>query len=191
MRGVNFKYLAFYTGSVSAVIVLFVAITAYGEAHLQAPVNLKGQYRVVVKAPSACSSGDAQTATNPALLLILQQSGIYLYANLRQETAAMDAAYPSNQNGETTQSKPLLEGRLKDNHQIYLSGNIPDLFPCAKQTSKQSSPVKQPVELDGVITAEKGFQGKIWLSLQPSQYLSFTATRLEPQPAAQPSTQSH
>jgi hypothetical protein len=63
------KLLAFYIGTIAAVVGLFAVVTAYGEQNLVAPPSLAGRYRFKTKLPCL---GDRE--------LTLQQSGAFLTA---------------------------------------------------------------------------------------------------------------
>jgi hypothetical protein len=81
------KLLAFYIGTIAAVVALFGAVTAYGEKNLVAPPNIAGRYRL-------------KTAALPPCLrdrdLHLQQSGAYLTASFTG-TAANPSAQLTGQ----------------------------------------------------------------------------------------------
>jgi hypothetical protein len=82
------KLLAFYIGTIAAVVALFGAVTAYGEKNLVAPPNIAGRYRVkAANLPPCLRDRD----------LHLQQSGAYLTASFTGNAAQLTGQLqPSN-----------------------------------------------------------------------------------------------
>jgi hypothetical protein len=98
------KLLAFYIGTIAAVVALFGVVTAYGEKKLVAPPNIAGRYRVkAANLPLCLRDRD----------LHLQQSGAYLTATLPSQTEA---------------KLPQFTGQLQSNNHFVL--NL-DRLPCA------------------------------------------------------------
>jgi hypothetical protein len=90
------KLLAFYIGTIAAVVALFGAVTAYGEKNLAAPPSMGGRYRLKTAAP-CLRDRDLQ----------IQQSGAFLTATLP---------------GQTSEAKlPQLTGRLQQNNHVVLN----------------------------------------------------------------------
>ncbi|NJM44919.1 MAG: hypothetical protein HC860_01150 [Alkalinema sp. RU_4_3] len=91
------RLLAFYIGTIAAVVALFGAVTAYGEKNLVAPPSIAGRYRLKTAALPPCLRD---------LDLQLQQSGAFLTATLP---------------GQTPEAKlPQLTGRLQETNHFVL-----------------------------------------------------------------------
>jgi hypothetical protein len=151
MRKFNVKTLMFYGVMIGSVIVLFKAITAYGETNLKAPPSIEGGYRINANHLPEC----LKTET---LMLIINQSGIYLGGSL----------LPINQNGEleiSADEKPSLDGKLQKTG-LTLSGNVPHLTSCKSS---------QKVKIEGIIK-DNILTGKISLD-SDNQMFEFSAKR--------------
>lgn len=81
----NLKSLAFYASAIGFVIALFSVTTAYGEANLKASTPIGGEYRIAAQDLPGCLKGEA-------LLLTIQQSGVYLSGSLLSSDAARKIA---------------------------------------------------------------------------------------------------
>ena len=76
MKHVKWKSLAFYGLTIVAVLVLFKAVTIYGESNLKAAFEISDRYRLIFADNlSNCEKLDD-------LMLNIQQSGIYLNGSL-------------------------------------------------------------------------------------------------------------
>ena len=151
MRKFNVKTVMFYGAMIGSVIVLFKAVTAYGETNLKAPPPIDGGYRINANNLPEC----LKTET---LMLIVNQSGIYLGGSL----------LPINQNGEleiSVDEKPSLDGRWHKTG-LTLSGTVPHLTRC-----KSSEKVK----IEGIIK-DNILTGKISLN-SDNQMFEFRAKR--------------
>jgi hypothetical protein len=172
------RSIGLYSLAIGSAIGFFQIVTSYGEANIKAPIAVTGNYSIAAQNLPGCLQ-------HKPLLLKLQQSGIYLNANL-----AIDRV-------ETTASKdirPTFSGRLRDlkasvdsKQQLDLSGILstticPQIsqLRMAGSITKISAPADRNLQL----------QGQLWLTSKDSPQASpvdFTATL---QPSTQ-STQSH
>jgi hypothetical protein len=147
----NVKTLMFYGVMIGSVIVLFKAVTAYGETNLKAPPPIDGGYRINANNLPAC----LKTET---LMLIVNQSGIYLGGSL----------LPVNPNEDieiSVDEKPSLDGRWQKNG-LTLSGNMPHLSRCNSS---------QRVKIEGTIK-DNILSGKISLN-SDNQMVEFRGKR--------------
>jgi hypothetical protein len=73
--GIKPKSIALYGVAIASVVILFKVVTSYGEANLQARPNINGKYLMLgTKLP--------QCFQEKPVVLTIQQSGVYLNANL-------------------------------------------------------------------------------------------------------------
>lgn len=114
MHHLKFKSLAFYGIAIGLVLILFKVITVYGESNLKAPAAVEGHYRLLFSKP-ICEKTDA-------LILGIQQSGIYLHGFLLPANASTKVS-------TTAETHPTLEGRFS-NQQMSLSGKVPRTIIC-------------------------------------------------------------
>lgn len=129
----NLRSLAFYGSAIAGVVVLFSVTTSYGEAHLKAPEKIDGRYRIE-------SSNLPDCFNAKPLILVVQQSGVYLTGSLLPEDAAEAVV-------TTATERPLLTGQW-DNHQLTLQGAVNGLPNCPN-----------PIQIEGTIAAPVA-QGK-------------------------------
>ncbi len=113
MHHFNFKSLTFYGVAIGSVLLLFKVVTAYGENNLKAPPAINGRYRLVFNDLPICEKSDA-------LILDIQQSGVYLNGFLLPVNASADTATATN---------PTLTGTLS-NQQLSLSGKVKRTIIC-------------------------------------------------------------
>ncbi len=117
MNHFNLKSLIFYGVAISSVLLLFKAVTAYGESNLKAPPSIDGRYHIDLgeKLPNCDNS--------QVLILNIQQSGIYLNGFLS----------PVNINAKkknvASGTHPSLIGKL-NNQKLTLSGQVSKSFFC-------------------------------------------------------------
>ncbi|CAD5947595.1 hypothetical protein PCC9214_02342 [Planktothrix tepida] len=130
------KSLAFYGAMTAAVFLLFQAVTAYGEKQLKAPVSLGGDYTIELENPPQCLK-------NRDLVLKIEQSGIYVFANLGLK------------NAEHNRDKIQLQGNLKD-HKMNISGTLNPFFVCANDSLNSLN----ILTLEGIFK-EKEITGKL------------------------------
>lgn len=166
MSHFKFKSLAFYTVAIGAVLLLFNVVTAYGEAKLKAPAPIDGRYRLSAQIPKCVKSN--------ALVLTIQQSGIYLNGSL----------LPANANAQQAsgEKKFSLNGLLR-NQQLSLSGTVPSSSVCNNlvpqaQTSAPPNNRSSTVSIQSQVKGET-LQGKITLS-GILEGIDFTAQREAP-----------
>jgi hypothetical protein len=157
MIHLNVKLLSFYGVSLAFVAVLFKVVTAYGETNLKAPPAIAGSYRFDAKSLPECLKSDA-------LVLTIEQSGVYLSGNLRSGSSDGDRA-------KTAEEKPSLVGKW-ENQGLSLSGAVPNLAGCSDSRAiGQNSYVK----LRGIVEKDN-LNGKISLTDQ-AVASDFTAQR--------------
>lgn len=118
MSHFNLKSLAFYGTAIGSVVVLFTAVTAYGNNHLKAPPAVDGRYRLDAENLPGCLKG-------LPLVLTIQQSGEYLGGYLLPGDIVEK---------KLTQRKVSLAGNLH-NQQLSLSGYVPGITRCKKGTA--------------------------------------------------------
>lgn len=158
----NLRSIAFYGSAIAGVIALFSVTTAYGEAHLKAPEEIDGRYRI---APA----GLPDCLNSRPLILVVQQSGTYLTGSLLPE-AATEAVIAM------AEERPLLAGRW-NNQTLTLTGKVSGLPNC-----------QQPVSIEGTVASQAPKADRVLngvLKLQASS-VSFTAQREDSPPTAQP-----
>ena len=163
MKHFNFKSLGFYGVAIVGVVVLFQAVTTYGEANLKAPASINGRYRLsyTQNLPN-CAKVDLPVLT-------IEQSGIYLNGFLLP-------ANTDTQQGRGGKQKPPLTGQMS-NQQLSLIGTVPSSTLCTKpvsQTESTSSLVRIQSRVEG-----ENLEGKITLSGIP-EAIEFTAQREAP-----------
>ncbi|MGB3266566.1 MAG: hypothetical protein WBA89_21710 [Microcoleus sp.] len=159
--------LTFYSVSIAFVAVLFKVVTAYGETNLKAPPALAGSYRFDANSLPECLKSDA-------LVLTIEQSGVYLNGNLRSSSEA--------DRQTTAEEKPSLGGKW-ETQGLSLSGVVPNLAGC-----RDSSAIGQnsSVKLRGILEGDT-LKGKISLT-DGAAATDFTAQR---EAAAKPQKQEH
>lgn len=85
MNHFNSKSLTFYAIATGSVLLLFKAVTLYGEKHLQASPIINGTYSL------SLTNNVSECQQSQPLKLDIQQSGIYVNASL----------FPAKTNAET------------------------------------------------------------------------------------------
>jgi hypothetical protein len=105
MSHFNVKTLSFYGVAISSVLILFKAVSAYGETKLNAPPHIDGSYEFLQTENLPSCLQDQQLKLN------VEQSGVYLFGNL--------AVQPKSGAGEAVEIP--FSGDFKDN-QIIMSG---------------------------------------------------------------------
>ena len=132
----NWKSFVFYAATIASVLILFKGVTAYGETQLKAPVSIGGDYSIEFDTPPKCLKDKDFT-------LKIEQSGIYIFANLVLEKSADNL------------EKIPLSGKFKEPKMILSGISNPLLF-C----SSDLSPDPNQLTLTGEFK-EKIFMGKI------------------------------
>ncbi|MBD2460373.1 hypothetical protein H6G89_04885 [Oscillatoria sp. FACHB-1407] len=164
------KSLLFYGVMIGSVTILFRLTSAYGERHLKAPPNVNGHY-LINEPLVGCPEGDypkGETASH-RLVLVIQQSGVYLNGTLTLVEAESD----TSQENASLGKQPSLTGRWQEG-QITLSGTA-DLAECqlgAQDSTNSAIPLTVAGSLIGEPVTE--LTGQLTLG---STELTFTAER--------------
>jgi hypothetical protein len=132
----NLKSLAFYGTMIGSVLLLFKGVTAYGETQLKAPITIGGDYSIEFDTPPNCLK-------DKELTLKIEQSGIYIFANLGLEKSANNL------------DKIALHGKFKEPEMI-LSGNSNPLLFCSSNLSQSPNQLTLTGEFK-----DKLFKGQI------------------------------
>jgi hypothetical protein len=186
------KSIGLYSIAIGSAIGFFHLVTSYGEANIKAPIVVDGNYLIASQNLPGCLQGKA-------LLFGIQQSGIYLNANL-STTDILENTYRS----ATTSSpntRPTFSGRLRD-RQLDLSGSIPTtscIVPSQlritasivdRNSATDSDPPKQGL-------SQRQLQGKLWLTSKdnpqgsPIDFTAILQPLTSPQSSSKKSNQSH
>jgi hypothetical protein len=166
------KSIGLYTLAIGSAIGFFNLVTSYGEANIKAPQPMAGIYPIVAENLPGCLQ-------HKALSFNIQQSGIYLNANLNEIEI-------ENTDSLKTNGRSTFSGKLQG-QQLDLSGIVPTT----------TCPIRTQLRLSGSL-AKSGAQnvrqlqlkGQLWLTDRdndPGSRVNFTATQ---QPLT-PSTSSH
>ena len=142
MSHFNLKSLIFYGVAIGSVVVLFKVVTAYGESSLKASPPIEGRYRIDAKNLPGCLQAEA-------LVLEIQQSGIYLNGSLLPTNNAADS-------DKIVKEKPSLIGKFSE-QKLSISGAIPHLTSCQNQS----------ISLQGIVDGNT-LKGQIALSSIPN-----------------------
>ncbi len=134
----NLTSLAFYAGTIGAVVALFSFATAYGEANLKAPTKLDGRYRIAAQALPGCLKAEA-------LILTIEQSGIYLSGSLLNADETDKTLTASKKQSSLT--------GMFDREQLTLSGVPSHLDACLK-TAQIPEVLVQGAVTEGTITGK-------------------------------------
>ncbi|GAX41994.1 hypothetical protein NIES4075_29920 [Tolypothrix sp. NIES-4075] len=124
MKHVKWKSLALYGLTIVAVMVLFKAVTTYGESNLKAASQISDRYRLMFadNLPNCEKLDD--------MILNIQQSGIYLNGSLLSALNNTDLT--------SSHQKPSLTGILR-NQQLSLSGKVPHSLLCRIPEAEKGS----------------------------------------------------
>lgn len=163
MKHFNFKSLGFYGAAIIGVVVLFEAVTTYGEANLKAPASIDGRYRL------SYTQNLPNCAKSDTPVLTIEQSGIYLNGFLLP-------ANSDTQKGKGGKQKPSLTGQFS-NQQLSLIGTVPSSTLCNKPVSQAES-TSSSVMIQSRVEGEN-LEGKITLS-GIAESIGFTAQREAP-----------
>ncbi|HAN74592.1 MAG TPA: hypothetical protein DCQ51_11020 [Planktothrix sp. UBA8407] len=155
----NLKSLAFYGTMIGSVLILFKGVTAYGETQLKAPITIGGNYSIEFDNPPNCLK-------DKELTLKIEQSGIYIFANLGLEKSADNldkiALYGKFKEPEmilSGNSNPLLfcSSNLSQNpNQLTLTGEFKDkIFMGKIQDQTLSKPINFTAKINSVSSSEK------------------------------------
>lgn len=148
------RSLIFYACAIGSVVILFSAVSAYGEKNLQAPQRIDGQYPLRLKASVPCF------ASKP-IKLLLQQSGIFLTGSILP-TDASDSTI------RMAQERPALSGHWR-NDRLTLEGSPGRSWNCP-----------EPLQITGSVT-QGTLNGTLKFSSAPGP-IGFTGDRQAPKP---------
>jgi hypothetical protein len=174
------KSLMLYAVAIGSVVILFNLVSQYGEANVKARPNLNERYRL---------SGDKlpPCLTGKSLVLSIQQSGVYLNANL--------STLATKKDGNVKETFPL-KGKW-ENQNFQLSGSIPPQQICPTGLPGLSSDRELLVKIEAGLADNKAPEtsvkqniplvGQITLNNSPDR-LSFTAQPDSGKSPDQPST---
>jgi hypothetical protein len=185
------KSIGLYALAIGGAILFFNFVTNYGETSLKAPIAVAGDYLISDNLPGCLQ--------HKGILFKIQQSGIYLNANLTiidhiesldiqkiKQTAAMIAS---------KNSQPTFSGRFRD-RQLDLSGSLP-VATCPIPSELRISSMVKSLSSKGMnsgaaIDPNLQLEGQLWLTSQDRQSspIKFTAT-LIPTATNQSSSQAH
>ncbi|MBL1173802.1 hypothetical protein [Pantanalinema sp. GBBB05] len=143
------RSLIFYGGSIGFVMVLFSVVSAYGEANLKAPNHINGRYPIAASNLPGCLQ-------NQSLVLLVQQSGVFLNGSLVPLDAPEKVA-------RIAEERPSLTGHW-DNRTLTLQGTTAYLPDCSL-----------PINLQGSVE-DNSLKGTIRLT-SSSETAPFTASR--------------
>jgi hypothetical protein len=167
--------LTFYGGAISAVLILFKAVTAYGESNLKAPTDIDGLYRLSYTQQPGCSKSNAPVLT-------IQQSGIYLNGSLLPT--------PTSVQQPTSAEESSLTGQMSNQH-LNLAGKVPKSTLCtnvsqgeASNQIEDNSPISVRIQSR---VQENTLEGQISVIRIP-KFIEFTAQRETPSQPSKDST---
>ncbi|XGV99401.1 MAG: hypothetical protein ACAF41_10750 [Leptolyngbya sp. BL-A-14] len=154
----NLKSLSFYGGAIAVVVALFSVVTAYGEANLKAAQKIDGRYQIPAQALPGCLKSEQ-------LILLVQQSGIYL-------TGSLLASETAEALEKRATERPSMTGNW-ENQRLTLQGDASYLPKC-----------QGDVKIQGTI-AQQSLNGTLSLSSAPGE-IPFTGTLEAPAPKQSP-----
>ncbi|MGA9379232.1 MAG: hypothetical protein WBV73_10720 [Phormidium sp.] len=153
MSHFSWKSLAFYGSAIALVVLLFKAVTTYGTT-MKAPPPIDGRYRITTQNLPGCLKSEN-------LLLIIQQSGVYLNGSLVSVKTEEQLAI-------SVEEKPSLTGKWNNQNQtqpLNLTGSLNEIKECQNQS----------ISIRGVING-KTLKGQIKLNTIPLT-VGFTAEK--------------
>ena len=157
MSHFSLKSLAFYAVAIGSVVLLFKAVTTYGKT-MKAPPSIDGSYRITTQKLPGCLNSEN-------LLLIIQQSGVYLNGYLVSVQTKKQLAI-------SLEAKPSLTGRWNNQNEaqpLNLTGSLNQIKKCQNQS----------VSIRGLING-RTLKGQIKLETIP-QIVGFTAIKETPE----------
>lgn len=155
MSHFSLKSLAFYGLAIGLVVLLFKGVTTYGKT-IKAPPPIDGSYRIITQNLPGCLKSEK-------LLLIIQQSGVYLNGSLVSVKSEEQLA-------RTLEEKPSLTGKWNNQNQtqpLNLTGSLHKIKKCENQS----------VSIRGVVNG-KTLKGQIKLNTIPKT-VGFTAEKAD------------
>jgi hypothetical protein len=179
------KSIGLYALAIGGAIVFFNLVTSYGEANIKAPISVAGSYLIAAPDLPDCLQ-------NKSLLFNIQQSGVYLNANLNILDGKNTDILKIQQRSPATSSnnlRPTFSGRLRE-QKLELSGTLPNsTCPNPSQLRISGSIAKDTPSNRGQL------QGQLWLTQRDrpeAAPVKFTATIQPSIPSSDKKlTQSH
>ncbi|MFB2838661.1 hypothetical protein [Floridanema evergladense] len=153
MSYLSVKSLAFYGLAIGLVVLLFKGVTTYGTT-IKAPPAIDGSYRITTQNLPGCLNAEK-------LLLIIQQSGVYLNGSLVSMKTEEELA-------RSIEEKPSLTGKWNNQNKtqpLSLIGSLNKIKECQNQS----------ISIRGVVNG-KTLKGQIKLETIP-QIVGFTAVK--------------
>lgn len=160
MNHLRLKSLAFYGITIGLVALLFKVVSAYGETNLKAAPAIGGSYRFDAKSLPECLTSDS-------LVLTIEQSGVYLSANLRSGSSEADRK-------KRAEETPSLHGKW-ETQGLSLLGAVPNLASCSDSTATGHNSF---VKMRGIVEGDI-LKGKISLT-DKAVATDFTAQKEAP-----------
>jgi hypothetical protein len=185
------KSIGLYALAIGSAILFFNLVTNYGETNLKAPISVAGNYVISDRNLPDCLQ-------RKGLLFKIQQSGIYLNANLTiiDGVGGLDVQKikQASMMISSKDSQPTFSGRLRD-RQLDLIGSLPKtICPIPSQLKITSSAVQLPLDKGASSSpaTDTKWQGQLWLISQnrSSSPIKFIAT-LTPPATNQSPSQAH
>jgi hypothetical protein len=162
MKVFSVKSIGLYSLAIGGAIVFFHFVTSYGESNIKAPISVAGSYLISGQDLPGCLH-------SKALVFKLQQSGIYLNANLIviDESKGVDVLETIDRSKKTTTTelRPTFSGKLNTStlpNQLDLAGLIPT----------KACPFPSQLRVTGLISSANApiyyrtpqLKGKLWLT---------------------------
>lgn len=164
------KSLLFYGTMIGSVVILFRAVSWYGEKNLMAPPNVAGQYISEQSLPGCPESTQ--------LALTIQQSGVYLHGALRLVESSEESASQSSSVKEYLTLRGVLE---QQNISLTGSALLPETCQIpsdAIPTSDSNSTVNQiPITIQGTVSEVETSEFRGSMTLGSLNLSDFTAVR--------------
>jgi hypothetical protein len=168
MSHFNFKSLTLYGGMIGSVLLLFKAVTAYGEGNLKASPRVSGTYELISPDLPDCLK-------DQKLDLTIAQSGIYIFAKLglspRLSTQKNEEIPDPASNGKKeaepspnktlTASKPIKLNGLMQSQPFVLKGTTDRLGSCPVASENASQEIALQIKLSERSTSTNKLSGTL------------------------------
>ncbi|MBD2357305.1 hypothetical protein H6G41_22240 [Tolypothrix sp. FACHB-123] len=169
MNHFNLKSLTFYGVAIGSVLLLFKTVSVYGETNLKAPPAMSDRYRLVL-------AEDIPNCMKPeALILNIQQSGIYL-------NASFYPAYLDAESANMQTSNNSLSG-IFSNPQLSLSGKLDRAILC-NPTAQENTRIHS-AKMQMQLSNQGNLIGQLFLSGSTRNF-KFTAVPIQKRVKSQP-----
>ncbi len=155
------KLIGLYSLVIASAIVFFHLVTSYGEANAKAPISIAGNYVVAGQDLPGCLE-------HKSLLLGIQQSGIYLNANLIIVDGLVGKEIIDRSATTIRDLRPTFSGRLRD-RQLSLSGILPSEI-CSPPTQLQIAGSINQTSSSSAQLPQPQLQGQLWLTQPDSSH---------------------